>query len=266
MGMRLTAIHRSIDAGLALLTRELGYSLVKVDVDPELTGENLLVFRNDRAEKQLEISADEGYFHCEIRRLVSGRPVPYTDKDNCIGFEDLATLESNGTHDHIAYFAGGERRMKGVLTTTASLFDRHRDFLSTGAWVDIRRLAEIHRAGLERILKRPLNEEHEHKESFFEHLRQAGSDMLLPQGYSLVFDNKTLPPYHGRRRPDCVSFEKDDTLIEMFQEDWRDTCHIYHIQIQGTTVARIDDTDGRTNEERVNDAISKLKAALSREG
>lgn len=90
--------------------------------------------------------------------------------------------------------------------------------------------------------------------------------MLLPQGYSLVFDNKTLPPYHGRRRPDCVSFEKDDTLIEMFQEDWRDTCHIYHIQIQGTTVARIDDTDGRTNEERVNDAISKLKAALSREG
>ena len=53
---------------------------------------------------------------------------------------------------------------------------------------------------------------------------------------------------------------------EVFQQDWRDTYYMYHIQVQGMTVASIDDTDGRSNEERVNEAISKLKAALSREG
>ena len=258
-------IHRSIDAGVGVLTRALGYSLIKADIDPELTAENLLVYRNDRAEKQLEICADESYFHCELRRLVNGRPVPYTDKANCIGFEDLATLESNGTHDHMAYFAGGGNRMKGVLATTTSLFNRHRDFLSTNAWVDTRRLADIQRAGLERILKRPLAEEYERNESFFERLAKAASEMLLPQGYRLVFDNKTLPPYHSRRHLDRISFEKGSTLVEMFQKDWRDTYYIYHVQVQGITVACIDDTDGRSNDERVNEAISKLQVALSRE-
>lgn len=188
------------------------------------------------------------------------------DKDNCIGFEDLATLESNGTHDHMAYFAGGENRLKGVLATTTSLFNRHRDFLSTKAWVDNGRLSDIQSAALDRILKRPLTEGHERKESFFERLTKAASEMLVSQGYSLVFDNKTLPPYHSRRRPDRISFEKDTTLVEMFQEDWRDAYYMYHVQVQGMTVASIDDTDGRSNDERANEAISKLKAALSREG
>lgn len=257
-------IHSSIDAGLALLTRELGYSLVKADIDPELTGESLLVYRNDWAEKQLEISADQNYFHCEIRRLVNGHPAPYTDKANCIGFEDLATLESNGTHDHMAYFAGGANRMNGVLATTVALFNRHRDFLSTNAWVNTQRLSDIHRVGLERILKRPLTEEYERKESFFERLSKAASEMLPPLGYRILFDNKTLPPYHSRRGQDCISFERGDMLVEMFQEDWRDTYYMYHVQVQGETVASIDTTDGRSNEEQVNEAISKLKIALSR--
>ncbi|MBP7409647.1 MAG: hypothetical protein KA941_12895 [Flavobacteriales bacterium] len=251
---------------MALLTRELGYSLIKAVVDPELTAENLLVYRNEQAEKQLEISADDGYFHCEIRRLLHGNPAPYIDKNNCIGFEDLATLESNGTHDHLAYFAGGANRLKGVLATTISLFNRHRDLLSTNAWVDTRRLSEIQRAAIERILKRPISEGHEKRESFFESMKRTTSELLIPQGYGLAFDNKTLPPYHGRRRPDCVSFEKGNTLVELFQEDWRDTYYMYHVQVQGMTVASIDDTDGRSNDERVNEAISKLKGALSREG
>ena len=260
-------IHRTVDSKLGLLTRELGYSLIKADVDPELNGENLLVYRNDRAEKQLEISASESYFHCEIRRLLHGTPAPYTDKgENCLGFEDLATLESNGTHDHMAYFAGAGLRMNGVLATTTSLFNRHRDFLSTNAWVDTRRLAEIQRAGLERILKRPLSEGPEKRESFFERMKRIASELLIPQGYRLAFDNMTLPPYHGSRYPDCISFEKGNTVVEVFQQDWRDTYYMYHVQVQGMTVATIDDTDGRSNEERVNEAMSKLKAALSREG
>ncbi len=249
-----------------MLTRELGYALIKADVDPELTAENLLVYRNQRAEKQLEICADDSFFHCEIRRLLHGTPAPYSDSDNCIGFEALATLESNGTYDHMVYFAGGENKLKGVLSATLSLFKRHRDFLSTNAWVDTRRLSDIERAGLERILKRSLAYDQGKKETLFERITRALSELLVPKGYRLTFDNKTLPPYHGRRRPDCVSFEKGETLVEVFQEDWRDTYYMYHVQVQGMTVASIDDTDGRSNDERVSEAITKLKAALSREG
>ncbi|MBK7618465.1 MAG: hypothetical protein IPJ10_03900 [Flavobacteriales bacterium] len=133
-----------------MLTRELGYTLIKAGVDPELSAENLLVYRNNRAEKQLEICADESYFHCEIMRLLHGTPAPYSDKQNCIGFEDLAILESDGTHDHLAYFAGGSNGLNGVLATTISLFNRHRDFLSTNAWVDTHRLSAIKRSRLER--------------------------------------------------------------------------------------------------------------------
>ncbi len=259
-------IHRAIDNGLALLTRELGYTLIKAGVDPELSAENLLVYRNNRAEKQLEICADESYFHCEIMRLLHGTPAPYSDKQNCIGFEDLAILESDGTHDHLAYFAGGSNGLNGVLATTISLFNRHRDFLSTNAWVDTHRLSAIKRSGLERILKRQLPEDENKRQTFFELVTRAISELLLPQGYRLAFDNKTLPPYHSSRYPDRVSFEKGKTLVEIFQQDWRDAYYMYHVQVHEMTVASIDDTDGRSNEDRVNEVISKLKAALSREG
>jgi hypothetical protein len=235
-------------------------------VDPELTAENLLVYRSDRAEKQLEISADDGYFHCEIRRLVNGKPASYNDKANCIGFEDLATLESNGTHDHMAYFAGGELRMKGVLATAISLFKRHRDFLATNAWIDSKRLSAIQHAALERILKRPLTEGSKKEEVFSDPITRAVAEMLLPRGYRVAFDNKALPPYHSRRYPDWVSFEKGENLVEVFQHDWRDAYYLYHVQLNGIRVASIDYTDGRSNDERVNEAISKLQAALSREG
>lgn len=259
-------IHRAVDTGLALLTRDLGYSLIKVDVDPDLTAENRLVYRNNRAEKQLEIAANESYFHCEIRRLQNGIPAEYSDKANCIGFEDLAALESNGNYEHMVYFAGGENGLQGVLAATLSLFKRHRDLLSTNTWVDTQRLSDIARTRLERILRRPLNDDHEKTELFFDQMKRTVSELLLPQGYRMVFDNKTLPPYHGRRYPDCISFEKGNTVVEVFQQDWRDTYYMYHVQVQGMTVASIDDTDGRSTKERVNEAMSKLKAALSREG
>jgi hypothetical protein len=132
--------------------------------------------------------------------------------------------------------------------------------------VDTGRLAAIQRAELEQILKRALPEDHEHIGTFFERIAHALSETLISQGFGLVFDNRTLPPYHGKRHPDHISFGKNSTLVDVFQEDWRDTHFMYHVQVQGRIIASIDETDGRSNEERVNHAISKLKAALSPKG
>lgn len=135
--------QRTIDHQLSFLRSELGYALIRTDVNQEYCGANLLVYRSEKAAKQLEISADDGYFHCEIRRIIAGRPAAYEDSTNCIGFESLAVLESNGSYEHMDYFAGGSNRMNGVLRTTAALFRRHAAWLAGDAWIDLERLRTL---------------------------------------------------------------------------------------------------------------------------
>lgn len=107
--MLSNATQRTIDHQLYFLRTELGYALIHSEVNAEYSGANLLVYRSEKATKQLEISTDDGYFHCGIRRIIEGRVAAYEDRTNCIGFESLAMLESNGTYQHMDYCAGGTK-------------------------------------------------------------------------------------------------------------------------------------------------------------
>jgi len=80
--MLSNATQRTIDHELSFLRTDLGYTLIHSEVNAEYSGANLLVYRSEKAAKQLEISADDGYFHCEIRRIIAGRPAAYEDGNN----------------------------------------------------------------------------------------------------------------------------------------------------------------------------------------
>src|SRR5678809_223579 len=83
-----------IKESFRFLTTEYGFQLIKTEQRREFKAMHFLVYRNDTSKLQLEICGDTTWFHCEIRRLISGQPARYSDKNSCIGFEDLAILES----------------------------------------------------------------------------------------------------------------------------------------------------------------------------
>src|SRR5687768_10533021 len=98
----------SISNTFGFLVQDFGFALIKIESSRNYKGEHLLIYRNNRSSIQIEISADETWFHCEIRRLVDGEPAKYSDRVNCIGFEDLAKLESNNSYDHFNYVVTGK--------------------------------------------------------------------------------------------------------------------------------------------------------------
>jgi hypothetical protein len=212
------------------------------------------VYRSEKAAKQLEISADDGYFHCEIRRIIAGRPAAYEDGNNCIGFESLAVLENNGTYEHMDYFAGGSKGMNGVLKTTAALFRRHAAWLAGDAWIDLERL---------RTLRPYLVDD---GPSVFDQLVSALKHALDPMGCTITWRNTLLPPYHQDRSPDRVILEAAGHPVEIKQNDWRDDHLRYTVRVDGTAVNTIDYTDGLPHDERAHRTIAAVLKALGEVG
>ena len=136
-------IKSTIETAFDFLISEYGFDLLETRQETNYKGEFLAVYRNDNSKLQLEISADDSYFHCEIRRLMNGLPARYSDRDNCIGFESLAILESDNNYEHLDYFAGGQNGMNGVLTVAVALFRRHKVFFTTDCWIDTRKIQEL---------------------------------------------------------------------------------------------------------------------------
>ena len=252
--MLSNATQRTIDHELSFLRTELGYGLIHTEVNVEYSGVNLLVYRSEKAAKQLEISADDGYFHCEIRRIIEGRPAAYEDRNNSIGFESLAVLESNGNYEHMDYFAGGSNGMKGVLRTTASLFRRNAAWLAGDVWVDLERLRNL----------RPYLVDH--GPTVFDQLVSSVQHALEPWGCSVTFRNTLLPPYHHDRHPDHVILEVGGHKVEIKENDWRDDYMRYTVCVDGTPVHTIDYSDALPNEERARSTITAVLKAVGEVG
>jgi hypothetical protein len=83
-----------IKNAFSFLVKDFGFKLLKAEKADTYRADYFLVYRNDSSGIQIEICADESWFHCEIRRLINGNPADYKDTTNCISFEDLAIWES----------------------------------------------------------------------------------------------------------------------------------------------------------------------------
>ena len=227
------------------LISEYGFQLVEEASNVKhLKGEHFLVYRNDGSNLQLEICAGRTWFHCEIRRLLSGQPAKYNDKDNCIGFEQLAILESNNNYNHFDYFAGGSTGLSGVLANTAKLFQRHKMLLKEGKWIDVKTVQQLRNDAFE--TRRPVIQESslyklkKQARSFFDKIKEQATKLLNENGYSLLVDSDELSPFDKRGMVHCLTFEKANKRLHISQADWGDSYYVYLIEVGQKKVFEVD--------------------------
>lgn len=219
------------------LTTEYGFQLIKIEQRPDFKAMNFLVYRNDISKLQLEICGDTTWFHCEIRRLINGQPAKYSDKDNCIGFESLAILESSNKYEHLDYYTGGTTGLNGVLTNTTNLFKRYKTFLTTDNWIDVKRIEQLRNDDFE---KKFGNRPDHSRPTFFGELKKQAKKLFTENEYQLLIDSDELSPFDSSGMVDLLIFKKGNNQIKITQVDWRDDYFIYRIEVNGKKVFEID--------------------------
>lgn len=194
-----------------------------------------LSYINESANIQLEIAYSDGYFHCEIRRIINGTAAKYNDSENCISHEDLAIFESKNKYEHLDYFAGGKDGLNTVVKNVTALFKRNKALLADGLWIDT---AEIkHMEDLEFFEK--FGHERSNKPSFFDLLREEAIAILKKKGYAIIKDSKEGAPYDPENRLQHIVFFRLYNKILISQLDWRDDYNTYYISRNNKNVLEV---------------------------
>jgi hypothetical protein len=238
------------------LVKDFGYKLLSAKKVEKFRADYFFVYRNNHSEKQIEICADESWFHSEIRRLINNIPADYHDEKNCISFEDLAIWESKNHYNHFDYFVGGSN-LKTVLNNVSNLFKRNKNFLTSKDWIDTNFI---------QFLK---DEEFKSKfgflperdtPTFFSCIKKASTEYLKNWGFKLTFDSDLMSPFYDNLC-DKLIFEKPGIKIEISQRDWRDDYLTYEIIKNDKQIFEID-VSNYSIEEAVGIVMSKLKENL----
>ncbi len=227
----------NIKTTFRFLITEYNFQLIKTERIQNFKARYFAVYRNENSKLQLEMCGDKDWFHCEIRRLIDGQPAKYSDSDNCIGFEGLAVLESNNSYNHLDYFAGGSKGLKGVLKNTANLFKRNQKYFTTDNWIDVKKIEQLRDDNFEsKFGKRP----EKNQPTFFGELKKQSTKLLIDNGYKLLIDSDELSPFDSSRIVYYLTFQKGNTTIKIAQLDWRDDYFVYFISVDGNKVFEID--------------------------
>jgi hypothetical protein len=240
------------------LTSDYGFELLMTEKREEFKAKHFLIYRNVNSKLQLEICGDTTWFHCEIRRLINGQPAKYSDKENCIGFESLAILESNNKYEHFDYYAGGTTGLDGVLVNTANLFKRHKAFLTTVNWIDVKKIEQLKDDNFQKKFgSRP---DH-NRPTFFGELKKQATKLLIGNGYKLLIDSDELSPFDNSGMVYFLTFKKGSKRIKITQVDWRDDYFIYRIEVNDKNVFEID-IRNQDIRKAVDRTLGKLKQQL----
>jgi len=240
------------------LTSNFDFKLLKAEKTSNYLADNFLVYLNDQSKIQIEICADESWFHCEIRRIINGQPANYNDKLNCISFEDLAIFESNNKYDHLDYYAGGSNGLPKVLKNTANLLIRNSTFLTTDNWINVQ---EIENLKDQEFIKKFGKIPDKAKPTFFNIIKSIAIKLLIEDGYQLTLDSDIVAPFDQNSMTDKLIFQKDNKKMELSQADWRDYYFIYQILKNDTKIFDIDIRNIELDK-AVESTINALKANL----
>lgn len=137
--------------------------------------------------------------------MVNGLPAKYSDKENCIGFESLALLESNNQYDHFYYFAGGQTGLKGVMENTAKLFKRYSTFFTTDSWIDTKLIEKLRDEDFKKQFGKIPNKSNR---TFFERIKETALPFLIDNGYKLLLDSEELSPFDNDSMTKKMFFKK----------------------------------------------------------
>jgi hypothetical protein len=212
----------NVSQSFQFLVDEFGYTYSA----SQLKDLHVLFYKNDNAGKQLEIAYSDGYFHCEIRRLIDGKPAKYSDNLNTISHEDLAIFESDNKHDHFDYFAGGSLGLKGVIKNVVALFKRQKQFFTGAEWIDT---AKIQQLKDEEFAQKFGSTPNRNVKPFFDLLREEAITILKKKGYAIIKDSKEGAPYDPDNNLQHITFFRLYNKVTISQLDWRDDYNTYYI-------------------------------------
>ncbi|MBX3240189.1 MAG: hypothetical protein KIT80_02960 [Chitinophagaceae bacterium] len=208
------------------LVTDFGFKLLTAKKVGNFRADNYLVYRNGRSNIQIEICADDSWFHSIIRRVSNNVPADYNDNVNCLSFEDLALWESENNYDHFDYYAGGKNGLTGVLENTAKLFKRNKNILTTEIWLDTNHIQNLKDKAFERQFGKIPDRS---KPTFFSRLKKASKQHLEEVGYKLTLDSDLTSPFDINSITHKLVFKKGRSGIEISQKDWREDYFIYQV-------------------------------------
>jgi hypothetical protein len=224
-------------------------------------GDYLITYRNDQSKLQLEICASETWFHCEIRRLLNGHPAKYSDKENCIGFEKLAIIESNNKYEHMDYFAGGSNGLKNVLKNTSNLFHRNKTFFTTDSWLDTKRIEQLQDEEFQtKFGFKP--SDNKNKPTYFGELKKEATKFLITHGFKLISDSDEFSPFDKNGMVTNIIFNEGNKKIKLTQQDWRDEYYLYNIELNGKVIFVMNIREHQDINEAVQLTMEKLKQCI----
>lgn len=243
------------------LITDFGFKIVDIEkLDrSKYKGEYLITYRNDQSKLQLEISAREDWFHCELRRLLNGHPAKYSDEENCRGFEALAILESNNNYKHTDYYAGGRIGLKKVLKNTAKLFHRNQAFFTTDIWLDIKRIKQLRD---EEFQTKFGFKPSENKPTYFSELKKEAIKFLSAYSFKIISDSEEYSPFERHELETNIIFSDGHKKIKLTQQDWRDEYYLYNIELNDKVIFVMDRSKHQDVNEAVQLTMEKLKQCI----
>lgn len=222
-------------------------------------GEFLITYRNDQSKKQIEISASEVWFHCELRRLLNGHPAKYSDKENCRIFTELAILESNNNYEHMDYYAGGRIGLKKVLKNTAKLFHRNQAFFTTDIWLDIKRIKQLRD---EEFQTKFGFKPSENKPTYFGELKKEAIKLFSAYSFKIISDSEEYSPFERHELETNIIFSDGHKKIKLTEQDWRDEYYLYNIELNDKVIFVMDSIKHQDVNEAVQLTMEKLKQCI----
>ena len=237
----------------SFLENDFGYNLITSETQKFYKGNNLLIYRNDNAEKQIEICGGVSFFHCIIRKIENNELSDYKDDKENIGFEDLAIID-NPKYDHFDFYAGGSTGVDGVTRNTAALFKRKKGFLTSTEWIDLDKVEEFKN---EEFRSRFGMDRPKHKGFFIDEIKEMVSKEY--PDFKLIFDNGTFPFYHEDSTLEKLKYKWDGKTIMIEQYDWRDYREIYTVFMNDSKLKEIDTSRFKDKQS----AIEEIKKACN---
>lgn len=241
----------------SFLESDFGYYLLKQETKEFYTGKNLIVYRNDLAQKQIEICGKKDFYRCIIRKIENQQLSPYSNGINNIGIEDLAMID-NPKYDNSDYRSYGEKSLIKAVNKTSELLRKQKEFLKTEKWVDIEKI-DLLKNGILSHRFRPVKN---NKPTFFISKVNKVVKSEFP-GFELIFNNQDHPSYHKEYLLEKLVYQLKGKTITIKQKDWRDYREIYSFFVDDTEVAEIDTSRFETQDDSIEEIIKACNKVYS---
>ena len=245
------------------LVSDLHYDIVAVadpciESDGSSSDRHVVYYRNGQADLQIEIAGSGSWFHCELRRVVQGKPLPYSNALNSMGFETFAEIEKDHNHEnYVVVHVGWEQ----VLLNTANLIKRHKPFFVSGEWNDHDLLGRLKEYSARNDFHfKPSHGNRENR--FFSKLKSEVAPLFEAEHFHIVLDSSELPPFDTTGMVDFVKYKNAHQTFTISQKDWRDFPFVYCIIKDGRTILEVDLTKCASKDEGLRALVDQLRRSL----